>query len=61
VLARLQPVSGLLRAASGEGSGGAGRFRGGDGVRRELEFRRPLTVSILSERRALGKLVVTID
>ncbi|KAL2813608.1 Hydantoinase B/oxoprolinase-domain-containing protein [Aspergillus granulosus] len=34
-----------------EGSGGKGRFRGGDGVIRELEFRIPLSVSMLSERR----------
>jgi 5-oxoprolinase (ATP-hydrolysing) len=33
------------------GSGGAGHFRGGDGVIRELEFLRPMTVSMLSERR----------
>ncbi|KAJ7540098.1 hypothetical protein O6H91_10G001300 [Diphasiastrum complanatum] len=32
-------------------SGGAGKFRGGDGIIREIEFRRPVTVSILSERR----------
>ncbi len=36
------------------GSGGAGTYRGGDGVVREIEFRKPVTVSILSERRALG-------
>lgn len=35
-----------------QGSGGAGKYRGGDGVIRELEFRRPLVVSILSERRS---------
>lgn len=35
------------------GTGGAGRWRGGDGVVRELEFLRPLTASILSERRAV--------
>ena len=34
-----------------EGSGGKGRWRGGDGVVRELEFLEPLQVSILSERR----------
>jgi len=34
-----------------EGSGGAGRFRGGDGVRREIEFLEPLTVSFLTQRR----------
>lgn len=33
------------------GSGGRGRFRGGEGVLREIEFRQPLSVSILSERR----------
>jgi 5-oxoprolinase (ATP-hydrolysing) len=33
------------------GSGGSGRFRGGDGLVRELEFLAPLDVSILSERR----------
>lgn len=33
------------------GSGGAGRYRGGDGVIRELEALAPLRVSILSERR----------
>jgi len=32
-------------------SGGAGRFHGGDGLVREIEFLKPLTVSILSERR----------
>lgn len=34
-----------------EGSGGAGQYRGGDGVLREIEFRMPLSVSMLSERR----------
>ncbi|KAL3462378.1 Hydantoinase B/oxoprolinase-domain-containing protein [Aspergillus heterothallicus] len=34
-----------------EGSGGKGKFQGGDGVIRELEFRIPLSVSMLSERR----------
>jgi 5-oxoprolinase (ATP-hydrolysing) len=33
------------------GSGGAGAMRGGDGVTRHLEFLRPLTLSILSQRR----------
>jgi len=33
------------------GSGGAGRHRGGDGVTREIEFLRDVTVSILSQRR----------
>lgn len=34
-----------------EGSGGRGRHRGGDGVIRDIEFRIPVQVSILSERR----------
>ncbi|XP_043192342.1 5-oxoprolinase-like [Amphibalanus amphitrite] len=33
------------------GTGGNGRHRGGDGVVRELLFRKPLTLSILTERR----------
>jgi 5-oxoprolinase (ATP-hydrolysing) len=34
-----------------EGSGGKGKHNGGDGVIRDIEFRIPVTVSILSERR----------
>ncbi|VAI49425.1 unnamed protein product [Triticum turgidum subsp. durum] len=34
-----------------ESSGGSGFHRGGDGLVREIEFRRPVVVSILSERR----------
>ena len=33
------------------GSGGRGRWRGGDGLRREIEARIPLKFSILSDRR----------
>ncbi|CAK3799437.1 5-oxoprolinase (ATP-hydrolysing) [Lecanosticta acicola] len=36
------------------GSGGAGRHRGGDGCVRDIEFRRPVQVSILSERRVIA-------
>lgn len=36
------------------GSGGAGQFRGGDGVIRTLRFLSPLNVSILSNNRAMG-------
>jgi N-methylhydantoinase B len=32
-------------------SGGRGRFRGGDGIERELEFREPAVVSLIGERR----------
>lgn len=34
-----------------ENSGGAGQHKGGDGIIREIEFKRPVIVSILSERR----------
>uniref|UniRef100_A0A182LW39 5-oxoprolinase n=1 Tax=Anopheles culicifacies TaxID=139723 RepID=A0A182LW39_9DIPT len=36
-----------------DGSGGAGRYRGGEGVHRELLFRKPMTLSVLTERRTL--------
>ncbi|RFU30773.1 hypothetical protein B7463_g5564, partial [Scytalidium lignicola] len=50
VFERRYPV--LLREFSlRAGSGGAGKYRGGDGVIRDIEFRIPVQVSILSERR----------
>ena len=52
ILERRYPV--LLREFSlREGSGGAGKNKGGDGVTREIEPLRPLVMSILSERRTL--------
>ena len=50
VLERRYPVR-LRRFAIRRGSGGQGRYRGGDGVVRVLEFLRPLEVSLLSQRR----------
>lgn len=51
ILERRYPV--VLRQFSiRRGSGGVGRNSGGDGVVRELQFTKPLVVSILSERRA---------
>jgi 5-oxoprolinase (ATP-hydrolysing) len=41
----------LIEFSLRRGSGGAGRWAGGDGVVREIELLRPLAVSILSERR----------
>ncbi len=41
----------ILRYAVREGSGGAGRHRGGDGIVREYQFLQPAEVSLLSERR----------
>ncbi|GAB1313847.1 hypothetical protein MFIFM68171_04057 [Madurella fahalii] len=50
VFERRYPV--LLREFSiRRGSGGKGQHRGGDGVVRDIEFRIPVQVSILSERR----------
>lgn len=50
VFERRYPV--LLREFSlRSGSGGLGQHRGGDGVIRDIEFRIPVQVSILSERR----------
>ncbi|KAJ9148877.1 Hydantoinase B/oxoprolinase [Pleurostoma richardsiae] len=52
VLEKRYPV--LLKEFSiRKGSGGRGRRRGGDGCVRDLELRRPLQVSILSERRVV--------
>jgi 5-oxoprolinase (ATP-hydrolysing) len=36
-----------------EGSGGAGRFRGGDGVSRRIRFLEPMTLAILSGHRVV--------
>lgn len=50
VLERRYPV--ILREFSlRPGSGGKGKHHGGDGVVRDIEFRIPCQVSILSERR----------
>jgi len=42
------------RFAVRRGSGGAGRFRGGDGVVREIRFLAPSTLSVLSQHRRCG-------
>lgn len=51
ILERRFPVL-LRRFVLRDGSGGEGMHSGGNGVIRQLEFRRPLIVSILSERRS---------
>jgi 5-oxoprolinase (ATP-hydrolysing) len=43
----------LERFSLRKGSGGEGRYRGGDGVVREIRFLKPAKLSIISERRAL--------
>jgi len=50
ILERRYPVM-LKRFNINPGTGGAGQFRGGDGVIRELLFRKPITLSVLTERR----------
>lgn len=50
ILERRYPVR-LHEFAIRRGSGGLGQNRGGDGVLRRLEFLRPLTLSLLTERR----------
>jgi N-methylhydantoinase B len=41
----------VTRYAVLRGSGGRGRFRGGDGIRRDIEMRCPAEITILSDRR----------
>jgi 5-oxoprolinase (ATP-hydrolysing) len=53
VLEARAPVR-VIQLALRRGSGGAGRYRGGDGLIRELELSAPLEVSIVSERRRLA-------
>jgi 5-oxoprolinase (ATP-hydrolysing) len=50
VLESRYPVR-LVSYAIRNGSGGAGQYRGGCGVIREIEFLEPLDVSIISQRR----------
>jgi 5-oxoprolinase (ATP-hydrolysing) len=50
VLEARHPVR-LLRFSLRRGSGGAGQWRGGDGLERHYEFCAPVTVSLLTERR----------
>ncbi|GAA5920937.1 hypothetical protein JCM3775_004013 [Rhodotorula graminis] len=50
VLERRYPVI-LHEFSIRDGSGGKGKFNGGDGVTRDFGFTKPLQVSILSERR----------
>jgi 5-oxoprolinase (ATP-hydrolysing) len=50
VLEHRYPVR-LERFAIRAGSGGAGRFRGGDGAVRELTFLEPMSLSLLSQHR----------
>ena len=53
VLEQRYPVR-VARFAIRLGSGGAGRWRGGDGVVREIEFLEPMQAAILSNRRRVA-------
>jgi 5-oxoprolinase (ATP-hydrolysing) len=50
ILERRYPVR-VQEFSIRRGSGGAGEHCGGDGVRRRIEFLRPLTLSLLTQRR----------
>lgn len=52
-LERRYPVV-LRRFCLRQGSAGQGAFKGGEGVIRDVEFRLPMSVSILSERRSFA-------
>jgi 5-oxoprolinase (ATP-hydrolysing) len=53
VLEQRYPVR-VVRFAIRRGSGGAGRWHGGDGVIREIEFLEPMQAAILSNRRRIA-------
>jgi 5-oxoprolinase (ATP-hydrolysing) len=44
----------LHRFALRRGSGGCGRWQGGDGIVREIEFLKPLQVSLLTQHRVVA-------
>ena len=52
ILERRYPVV-LDRFCLAEGTGGSGHYRGGDGVERKIVFRKPLSLSVLTERRVI--------
>ncbi|XP_064641075.1 5-oxoprolinase-like [Lineus longissimus] len=52
IIERRYPIL-LRRFSLNPGTGGAGKFRGGDGIVRELLFRKTLELSILTERRVM--------
>jgi 5-oxoprolinase (ATP-hydrolysing) len=53
VLEQRYPVL-IRKFAIRRGSGGAGRWRGGDGVIRDVEFLEPMQAAILSNRRRVA-------
>lgn len=53
ILEHRYPVR-LDRYAIRTGSGGAGRWRGGDGIARELTFLEPVSLSVLTQHRAVA-------
>ena len=53
ILERRYPIF-LEKFSLAEGTGGQGQWLGGDGVERVMKFRKPLELSVLTERRVLS-------
>ena len=53
ILERRYPIF-LKKFSLAESTGGQGKWTGGDGVEREMMFRKPLELSVLTERRVLA-------
>ena len=53
ILERRYPVI-LNQFSVAAGTGGGGQYRGGDGLVREITFRKSLELSVLTERRVLA-------
>jgi len=53
ILERRYPIF-LQKFSLAEGTGGQGQWLGGDGVERVMKFRKPLELSVLTERRVLA-------
>lgn len=53
ILERRYPVK-LMKFQLADNTGGKGLFNGGDGIERHMQFRKPLSLSVLTERRVLS-------
>ena len=53
ILERRYPVK-LMKFQLAENTGGVGLYNGGNGIERHMQFRKPLSLSVLTERRVLS-------